>query len=121
MDMKRLQTQIARTLRRRFLAGLITGVLACGVLQSCCGCNMDAMKTMFSYNHETGEAKTELKGAKAGGVFNENKGLNLSLGDNTATVVIVGLILLALGAGVAAYKSMPTAVLKESKDETPKP
>lgn len=62
------------------------------------GCtSLDAWKGVFGFNQRTGQATGELKGAGPGGEFNENKGLNLSVGDNTLpALAIAGL----LGVGI---------------------
>lgn len=92
------------TLKRSALALLC---LACLVVGSClsCGCSaLDAWKGGIGYNHKTGEARGELKGAGKGGEYNENKGLNLGLdlGDNTVPALII-----AGGLGVLALSSYP--------------
>jgi hypothetical protein len=96
----------------------LTGLLFCLCSVTFCGCaQLEAWKSNSSFNHKTGEAATELKGASEGGKYIENKGLNLSLGDNTATIVIVGLIVLGLVGGYAAYNSIPHKAIKNAKNE----
>jgi hypothetical protein len=77
---------------------------------------LEAWKSNSAYNHKTGEASTELKGASEGGEYTENKGLNLSLGDNTSTIVVVGLLVLGLVGGYAAYNSVPHKAIKGAKN-----
>lgn len=98
--------------KRHLLLLLLLFIGGSCILNACLGCaQLDAWKSNLAYNHKTGEASTETKGASAGGQYTENKGLNVGLGDNTATVVIVGLTILALAGGLAAYKSVPAHVV----------
>jgi hypothetical protein len=121
MDMQSLRSEIARARRIAFRKGLLAGLLMCVGLLCICGCaKLDAYKSDLAFNPKTGQVDGSLKGAGPGGKYTENKGLNLSLGDNTATVVICGLVLLGVAAGVAAYKSVPAYTLRKRKEnETP--
>lgn len=51
----------------------------------------------MSIDPDTGRVRAELKGASQGGQFNENTGLNMTMGDNTVSGLIIAGV---LGAGV---------------------
>lgn len=85
--------------------GLVAILLTCATLVGCLSCfgcaPLDAWKAGWTYNHKTGEAGGDIKGAGSGGQYQENKGLNLSLGDNSiAGLIIAGTLLVTI---VAAY------------------
>ena len=63
---------------------------------------LDAWKTGLGYNHKTGQATAEVKGASKGGTYQEKKGLNIDLGDNT--VAALGI---AAGLGVLSLVAYP--------------
>jgi hypothetical protein len=109
-----LSSEVTSMTRKRLLQIGLLSALLFGTSFGCAA--LEAWKSDVSYNKETGEAKVATKGAGKGGTFTENKGLNLSLGDNTATIVIVGLLVLGLVGGYAAYNSVPHKALKEKSD-----
>ena len=62
---------------RRLLILALLALPGCSTLQ--------AWKGGLDYNHKTGQASGQLKGAT--GNYNENTGLNLTTGDNTAAAL----------------------------------